>query len=238
MRKLAQHGTHVLLLSCAFTGCGRARQAHDAANDGDDNHPRSGSGGWLLIPLAAAIALVATTAEAQQWNLALTSGAAAPIATDYVSAGYGVDLHASYLHSTDPGRFGVDITGGYTRFEGPARTLTGPSLWRFAAGPRYELGDRVRPGFFAHVGYGSFQQQLDEPSSDNDVQLIRDASLTGVALDAGAYLDWQAASLLTIGVFGSYNQIYAASGDDVRWMSAGLQVSLLFDQLHNRQRAR
>jgi hypothetical protein len=187
----------------------------------------------VTMPLTTASVFFATSVEAQQWNIALDSGAAAPVATDYVSAGYGVDLHASYLHAADPGRFGLDLTGGYARFDGPARTHTGPSLWRFAVGPRFELGERVRPGFFAHAGYASFEQQIDEPSSADDVQLIRDASVTGVALDAGAYVDWQATAHMTVGIYGAYNQIYAAGGDDVRWMSAGLQLSLLFDQLHS-----
>jgi hypothetical protein len=192
----------------------------------------------LTLPLTAALMLVATTVEAQQWNLTLNSGAAAPVSTDDVSAGYGVDLHASYLHATDPGRFGLDLTAGYARFNAPARTLAGPNLWRFALGPRYELGERVRPGFFAHAGYASFEQQLRDPSSGGDLQLTQDSSVTGVALDACAYVDWQATALLTIGVYGAYNQIYASSGDDVRWMSAGLQVSLVFDRLHGRSRTR
>lgn len=97
----------------------------------------------------------------------------------------------------------------------------GPTIYRGIAGARIGIGELLRFGVQAHVGFGHFSVDV---SGD-------DVSHTGFSLDGGLFLDLTILPLLDIGVHMNYARI---SGDadeglePVQWLAFGLHAALVF----------
>jgi hypothetical protein len=97
---------------------------------------------------------------------------------------------------------------------------TPPTVYRAIAGGRIGIGELVRFGVLAHVGFGYVNWK---PAPDN-------YSHSGLTYDAGIFLEFTALPLLNIGVHATYNRM--ASADDqpqtLHWLSIGLHATIVF----------
>ena len=96
----------------------------------------------------------------------------------------------------------------------------GPSVYRGVVGARLSIGELIRPGVYAHVGFGKYD--LDIPGAD--------PSGTAITYDAGLSLDFTLLPLLNLGVHGSYNVLLGDDEDRERfkWLTLGAHVELVF----------
>ena len=93
---------------------------------------------------------------------------------------------------------------------------SGPSIYRGIAGLRLGLGEIVRPGAFAHIGYGHFVPMYG-PNKD------------AFTWDVGGFLDVTVIPLLNVGVHVAYNQIDADyTKGSYSFLTLGLDAALVF----------
>jgi hypothetical protein len=96
----------------------------------------------------------------------------------------------------------------------------GPTLYRGILGARIGLGEILRFGVMAHIGFGHYSWTI----------ATVDESHTGFTLDGGLFLDLTVLPLIDIGVHASYARI---SGDSekglepVQWLAFGLHAALI-----------
>lgn len=138
----------------------------------------------------------------------------APLDRDYldVGAGFGIrlgaQLHVPLLVITP------EIGFNYASFGGSAQDYRG------IVGGRVGIGELVRGGVFAHIGFGHVSYSVAD---------IVEISHTGVTLDAGAFLDLTLIPLLDIGVHAGYGQITGNDRiDALKWINFGAHVALVF----------
>jgi hypothetical protein len=95
-----------------------------------------------------------------------------------------------------------------------------PKVYRGVAGGRIGIGELLRFGVLAHIGFGYVNW---EPGPD-------DWSHSGLTYDAGIFLELTALPLLNIGIHSTYNRM--ASKDDqpdtLHWMSFGVHATVVF----------
>lgn len=95
-----------------------------------------------------------------------------------------------------------------------------PTVYRAIAGARLGIGELIRFGVLAHVGFGYVNWK---PAPDN-------YSHSGLTYDAGIFLEFTALPLLNVGVHGIYNRM--AADDDqpqtLHWLSIGLHATIVF----------
>lgn len=105
-----------------------------------------------------------------------------------------------------------ELVFNYQTFAGGAET----SVYRGLAGVRFGVGEILRPGVYAHLGYGSMDSAYAE-SSD------------GLSYDAGAFLDFTLLPLLNIGAHAAYaGQALGGSEPAFDWVTVGLHAALVF----------
>lgn len=94
-----------------------------------------------------------------------------------------------------------------------------PKVYRGVAGGRIGIGELVRFGVLAHVGFGYVNW---EPAPD-------DYSHSGLTYDAGIFLEFTALPLLNVGVHGAYNRMTAKDDqpETLQWLQLGLHVTLV-----------
>jgi hypothetical protein len=94
-----------------------------------------------------------------------------------------------------------------------------PKIYRGIAGVRVGMGELLRIGVMAHVGFGYVSW---EPKQ-------RDVSHSGLTYDAGLFLEFTALPLLNIGVHAAYNRMAADEGQPsaLQWMQLGLHATLV-----------
>jgi hypothetical protein len=94
-----------------------------------------------------------------------------------------------------------------------------PKIYRGIAGVRLGVGELLRFGAMAHIGFGHVSW---EPKPDN-------YNHTGLTYDAGLFLELTALPLLNVGVHAAYNRVAAKEGqpDPLQWMQLGLHATLV-----------
>jgi hypothetical protein len=93
----------------------------------------------------------------------------------------------------------------------------GPTTYQGLAGLRLGVGEVIRPGVFAHLGFG--HMTLPDPAPSH----------TAFTYDAGAFLDLTILPLLDLGVHGAYNRLNSGKGvDDFAWATVGAHAALIF----------
>jgi hypothetical protein len=96
----------------------------------------------------------------------------------------------------------------------------GPNLYRGILGARLGIGEILRFGVTAHIGFGHYSLE---------VQSVEE-SHTGFTLDGGLFLDLTVLPLIDIGVHAGYARI---SGDSekglepIQWLAFGLHAALI-----------
>lgn len=94
-----------------------------------------------------------------------------------------------------------------------------PRVYRGIAGLRLGVGELIRFGVMAHVGFGHVSW---EPAPKN-------YSHTGLTYDAGMFVELTALPLLNIGIHGAYNRVAEKDGqpDPLQWLQLGLHATLV-----------
>lgn len=93
-----------------------------------------------------------------------------------------------------------------------------PKMYRGVAGGRIGIGELMRFGVLAHIGFGYVDW---EPAPD-------DWSHTGLTYDAGLFFEITAIPLLNIGVHATYNRMAHDRDETLHWMSLGAHVTFVF----------
>lgn len=106
-----------------------------------------------------------------------------------------------------------------------------PTVYRGIAGVRLGIGELLRFGVLAHVGFG--YANWDRRSAETgDVKIdTGDHSHSGFSYDAGLFLDFTALPLLNIGVHAAYNHLAQKENDPdskLQWITIGLNAALVF----------
>jgi hypothetical protein len=93
----------------------------------------------------------------------------------------------------------------------------GPTAYRGLAGLRLGVGEVLRPGVFAHLGFGHLSLPSPAPSH------------TAFSYDAGAFLDFTLLPVLDLGVHGAYNRLNEGNGVAAfQWATLGVHAALIF----------
>jgi len=176
------------------------------------NLPARATLGALLFTLLA----VSAPAAAQP-TIAADAEYALPLDEEFDS---GASFGARVGHQFDGPSAAItpELGFNYTSFSGDLA----PKLYRGMAGARFGVGKVVRPGAFAHAGFGHVQ--LDAVSGSGD------ASYTRFTFDAGAFLDFTLVPYVIFGAHLAYNRI--AASDDfqaLRWATFGAHAAVVFE---------
>jgi hypothetical protein len=119
---------------------------------------------------------------------------------------FGQELHVAPVELTP------EIGFTYHNFSGDY----GPKIYRGIVGARLGIGEVLRPGAFAHVGFGHFVPAY----GDNQ---------TAFTFDAGGFLDLTIIPFLNVGIHGAYNRVDADdSGSAYEYATVGLHAALVF----------
>lgn len=95
-----------------------------------------------------------------------------------------------------------------------------PTIYRGIAGVRLGIGELLRFGVLAHVGFGYANWKLDR---DN-------LSHSGFTYDAGLFFEITALPLLNVGVHAAYNHMAEkneSQPDPLQWLQIGAHVTLV-----------
>jgi hypothetical protein len=96
----------------------------------------------------------------------------------------------------------------------------GPTMYRGILGARVGIGEILRFGVTAHIGFGHYSWEI----------ATIEQSHTGFTLDGGLFLDLTVLPLIDIGVHAGYARISGDSGkglDPVQWLAFGLHAALI-----------
>jgi len=97
----------------------------------------------------------------------------------------------------------------------------GPEIYRGILGARVGLGEVLRFGVFAHLGFGHQSWEL----------ATVDVSHTGVTMDAGLFLDLTIIPLIDVGVHMGYGRLSANEDENIdpnQWLAFGLHAAIVF----------
>jgi hypothetical protein len=169
----------------------------------------------LIVSALAVSVWVASTSSAQaETMIAADFEARVPLNIDDVSSGpafgirLGQQLHLPLIILTPE----IGFNWG---------TLAdGPDLYRGILGARVGIGEILRFGVQAHLGFGHYSWEVAN----------QDLSHTGLTLDGGLFLDLTVLPLLDIGVHMAYGRV---SGDTekglepLQWLAFGLHAALI-----------
>ena len=147
-----------------------------------------------------------------------------PVSADYAKTGGGFGIRiGQQLHlpliSLNP-----EIGFAYASFADRKSDIGvgGPTIYRGIVGLRLGLGEILRFGVLAHVGYGYIS--VDVPASLK----LDDPSHTAFTYDAGIFLDFTALPLLNIGVHAAYNHVSGKGElEPLHWVQLGAHAALV-----------
>jgi hypothetical protein len=95
-----------------------------------------------------------------------------------------------------------------------------PTVYRGIAGVRLGIGELLRFGLLAHVGFGYANWKLD----------THNLSHSGFTYDAGIFFEITALPLLNVGVHAAYNHMAEkdeTQRDPLQWLTLGAHVTLV-----------
>jgi catechol 2,3-dioxygenase-like lactoylglutathione lyase family enzyme len=165
----------------------------------------------VALACAAASAMACEPAAQAKPKLAVDADAAISTSTGVDSGGgaavrFGYEIPLVLVFVTP------EIGGSYHFFGGDEA----PGASRFFAGGRFGVGQIVRPGVYAHAGYGH-------------VAFGNGSFRSGATYDAGVFLDFTLLPVLDLGIHGAYTSITASSGKPENdWFVAGVHAALVF----------
>lgn len=138
-----------------------------------------------------------------------------PLEINNVSTGGGFGIRVGQELHLPLIAFNPEIGFNYVSFSKEAP----PKVYRVIAGGRIGVGELVRFGVLAHIGFG----HVSWAPSPNDY------SHSGLTYDAGLFLELTALPLLNIGIHGAYNRMAADDDqtDTLHWVQLGLHATLV-----------
>jgi hypothetical protein len=168
-----------------------------------------------LLGAAAFTALLAFSSPAfAEVALGFDLDYAAPIKVDAVKSGYGFGIRLGNQIHVPLVAITPELGFTYHGFTGDY----GPKVYRGIAGLRLAVGEVIRPGVFAHAGYGArkveFAGQADTSSS--------------FTYDFGAFLDFTLLPFLNLGVHAAYNQWTGGDKTSFQYATVGAHAALIF----------
>jgi len=165
----------------------------------------------------AALCLVFSAAQAQaEFQLGLDAEAAFPLDERGVDTGWGGALRGGYKLDLFVLQLTPEIGLGYHNFGGSLN----PSIVRPFVGARLSLGQLIRPGVFAHIGYGNISYD-GGGLEDHWAPMF----------DMGATLDLTFLPVVDLGVHVAYNYLAESSGQGpaLDFITLGAHIAFAFD---------
>ncbi len=181
--------------------------------------PPAGSGFYVRyvgLTAFAACALAPLRADAQP-TIGADAAYALPLEDELdsgasfgVRVGHRFDGHSAAI-TPELGFNYVSLSGGRD-----------PRVYRGMAGVRFGVGKVVRPGAFAHAGFGHVKLDAEAGAGGS--------SYTAFTFDAGAFLDLTLVPYVTFGAHLAYNRVDDTDDfESVRWASFGGHVAVTFE---------
>lgn len=173
----------------------------------------------LVAPCAVAVSLLSASRAEASPTLAADVDVAVPIDQTGASTGFGGALRFGYQIRLPLIAVTPEVGVAYHFFGDDF----GPKAFRGFAGGRLGIGEGVRPGIYAHVGFGNVS--IGEVTVGS--AKFPGVSHTSSALDAGVFLDFTLLPKFDLGVHGGYNTIQGEAGA-LKWITAGVHVAYIF----------
>jgi hypothetical protein len=177
---------------------------------------------WIgsALFVMAALASAPETAHAST-TIAVDLDYDVPINADHVKSGGGFGIRIGQELHLPLIVVNPEVGFTYASFDDP-----GPSTYRGIVGLRAGIGELLRFGLTAHVGYG----YANYPADVNIPGIVNiSADHGGFTFDGGLFLDFTALPLLNVGVHAAYNQIAGKDQiDPMRWIQLGAHAALVF----------
>lgn len=174
---------------------------------------------------AAALLVLAAVAGTPQIARADTTIAAdlnanVPVADDYdFSAGSGFGIRIGQQWHLPLIVLNPELGFSYANFASHS-----PTVYRGVVGARLGIGEIVRFGVLAHIGFA----HIGYPDRVGDAQLVADADHTGLTFDAGISVDFTLLPLLDLGVHATYNNADTADRlKQLQWLEFGVHAALV-----------
>lgn len=170
--------------------------------------------GFVSIASLVALATFPSTALGGDTALAFDLDYATPIDADAVASGWGFgirlgsQMHVPLLVATPEVGFTYHKLGD----------TVGPTVYRGVGGLRLAVGEVIRPGIFAHAGYGWLELDLAGRSETS----------SSFTYDLGASLDFTLLPLLNVGVHGAYNRWTGGDQPAFQFATLGAHAALIF----------
>jgi hypothetical protein len=177
--------------------------------------PRRAVRSLVIAGLVASAWLLSAPAARADLAIGADLETVVPLEFDQVDAGpafgirIGAQLHLPLITLTP------EVGFHYASF------TDGPNVYRGIVGGRVGIGELLRFGVFAHLG---FARQVWELAA-------RDVSHTALTLDAGLFLDLTIIPLIDIGVHMSYGRVGANEDRNIdanQWLAFGVHAALIF----------
>jgi hypothetical protein len=167
----------------------------------------------VAVALLGGLWLTDTSSARADTAIAVDLEGLAPIGVDAAKAGIsfqgrlGMPLHLPLIELTPEIGFHYAPLGDSFK------------LYRGIAGARVGLGEIVRVGVYAHVGF----------AHESFTVLTRDVSHTAFSLDGGAFLDLTFVPFINFGIHVGYGRAEGDSKniDALQWVNAGAHVALI-----------
>ena len=178
---------------------------------------RRGFSRRYLAAAALAACTLASQRAAAQPTIGFDAAYALPLEDELDSGGsFGVRVgHQFDGHSA---AITPELGFNYVGFAGDLE----PRVYRGMAGVRFGVGKVVRPGAFAHGGFGHVK--LDGPAG------VGESSYTAFTFDAGAFLDFTLVPYVTFGAQLAYNRVDDTDDfDSLRWATFGGHAAVVFE---------
>ncbi|HEY2733067.1 MAG TPA: hypothetical protein VGI70_03740 [Polyangiales bacterium] len=173
----------------------------------------------LCLALALCASYLAPARVQAETTVGVDLFAVAPIDSNYHKAGggfgirLGEELHLPLLAVVP------EVGFTYASF-----ATSGLSVYRGIVGLRAGIGEIIRFGALAHVGFG--QLSVD---SEPALHRVGEANHLGFTMDGGLFLELTLLPLINIGVHAIYNRLEGRKeGDALQWMQFGVHAALVF----------
>lgn len=151
-------------------------------------------------------------------TLALDLDYARPIKATGIDSGFGGAVRFGYQFHVPMLAFTPELALAYHKFGG----AFDPSILRGMVGARLGIGELIRPGVFAHYGYGHM-------AFFNTSGGAGDPSRSAASYDIGGFLDLTVLPIIDLGVHGAYNAFSAGDGAGTfKYATVGAHLAITF----------
>jgi hypothetical protein len=175
----------------------------------------------LGVGCAAAVLCIFAIAprSAHAWNLSGDLDFVEPVSSNYNKGGWGFgvrvgeELHLPLLALTP------EIGFTYASFAD-----VGPSVYRGIVGANLGIGEVLRFGVSAHIGFGHVSVE-----SVPALELVGEVTHTAFTWDGGLFLELTLLPIINVGIHGAYNSAAGKdNADGLHWFTGGVHATFVF----------